>query len=258
MSATISDKRKNVISSIHKSDIFFQAPVDNQPIKIRENFKSQIEFNLNDNPNKQIVKKSNDFIPKFKDENAFSRRIQEVYGSKENVSETSKAYNSNNLPTSSIGHINMNKPNNNTFDRKNFTELSFKEKKILEHNPRLTLDEVKLQVQKNELNRLKNNAERDVEVMTKIGENPKETYYHQQESDIFHCKKPSHKKKNNFSISNKNDIKEKSSLINKKKENDSKVSNDHKKKIPVDSAWSCNLDWKDINGPVYFHRKEQK
>lgn len=259
MSATISEKRKNTISTIHKSDIFFQSPVETQPLKIRENLKSQIEFNLNDAPNKQIKRKDNEFQPKFKDENAFSRRIKEVYGSNENLNNSNRIYDSNNLPTSSIGHISKNKTANNTFDRKDFSELTFKEKKILENNPKLKREEVKLHVQKMELNKLKSNAEKDVDIMSKVGDNSKETYYNHQESNIFNSKKPIRSKMHNYSIANRKDILEKTKLIQdkKNKEKESEI-NDHKKRIPVDSAWSCNLDWKEINGPLYFHRPEAK
>jgi len=254
MSSLTTDKRKGVISNIHKSDIFFQAPAEPQPTKIRENLKSQIEFNLVDGPKKDKKTSELNFKPKFRDENAFSRRVKEFYGATENPS--SGGTEADSLPTSSVGHINAKNTTNNTFDRKGFTNLTFKEKKILETCPQLSPEEVKAHVRKVDIIKSKEQAIKDVELETKKGDNCKSTYYSQQGSDIFNSKK-SHKGKfkNN---SNKEEVKSndvKTGLTG----NNGKGGgfSGFRKNISNESAWSNNLDWKDIDGMLYFHKVDK-
>lgn len=236
MASLVSDKRKEVINNIHKSDIFFTQTTDSQPVKIRENLKSQICFDLQDGPskNKSDSTKSS-FQPKFKDANAFNRRVKEFYG---NVDEES-------IPQSSMGHIAQGKVLNNTFKREDFSSLTVKEKKILEICPQMTKDEVKVHLQRIEMQKEQDQASKFNEIEHKKGENSKQTYFNQQDSNIFNLKK-----KKNYSISNKADLEE-----TVKKE--PKTVKNGKRIISDESAWSSKLNWKEIDSMTYFHKKDR-
>lgn len=187
------------------------------------------------------------FQPKFKDQNAFSRRVKEIYGG-----ENQKVTEEVELPSSSVGHIGIIKEVNNTFDRKDFVNLTFKEKKVLENFPNLTLTEIRQQVKKSDRVKEKDIAHKEVEQKTKQGSSSKSTYYNQLESNIFNSKTAYARKgiKNN-SITCQEDLKKKCENVN----NNDK---DYKKKPTQDSAWTYNLNWKEIDGNLYFHKKDEE
>jgi len=250
----ISDKRKGVITNIHRSDIFFQKQVDNVPMKIRNNQKSNIEFNLVDKPqSSKTTTKKEEFQPKYLNENdnAFKRRIKEVYGSEHYENN----YCNEKLPLSSVGHIQTSKISNNTFDRKDFSQLSGKEKKILENCPGLTSEEVKQQIKKNEKLKNKEIMSKEHEVNQKKGVDSKSTLYSQLDSDIFN-NKPKHKGNANNKANKDKEVKTENEKM--PQQQSEKGINAFKKKLTNDSPWVSGLDWKDINGEVYFHKQYKK
>lgn len=200
---------------------------------------------MEDGPKKE-KKDNTNFQPKFKDENAFGRRVKEFYGG-----ESQKFKEEGEIPTSSVGHIGIKTEVNNTFDRKNFTNLTFKEKKILENFPNLTLTEIRQQAKKGERVKEKELAHKEIEQKTKQGDTSKSTYYNQLESNIFNNKKEYTRKSNKY-----NSITCKEDLIKEESTSNSNVNKDHKKKQTEDSAWSYNLNWKEIDSQLYFHKKE--
>jgi hypothetical protein len=152
------------------------------------------------------------------------------------------------MPVSSVGHINIINEGNNTFDRKNFTQLTFKEKKILENFPNLTLDEIRQQVKVNERLKEKELAYKEIEQKNKQGDSSSSTYYNQLESNIFNKKKDyTRKSKKNNSIACQEELKSKVDLESLKKKE-----SDYKKKLTETNAWSNKLDWKEIDCQLYF------
>ncbi len=130
--------------------------------------------------------------------------------------------------------------------------MTFKEKKVLENFPNLTLTEIRQQVKKSEREKEKNNAHKEIEQKVKQGGSSKSTYYNQLESNIFNSKTVYDRKGNkNNSICCQDDLK-------KKNENEVKTQKDYKKKPSQDSAWTYNLNWKQIDSQLYFHKKDDE
>ena len=155
--------------------------------------------------------------------------------------------------------IDQRKHENNTFDRKDFSGLTTKEKKLLEVSPNLTPDEIKTHLLKVDFDKSKQNAKIENELNSKKGENSRDTYYQHLDSDIFHTQNkvkniPKHAKQKshaNIQVKNTLDQNKNPFIINGKNEKvKSKPTGELK-------GWSCKLDWKDINGAVYFHKKNE-
>ena len=109
--------------------------------------------------------------------NAYDRVVKEFVG---NNKQTQNG--------SSIGHIKNQLSENNTFNRKDFTTLNNKEKKILDNNPNLTQEEIKKRVEQINEKKLREIEDKAKEYQSKIGTNSRETYFNNLNSNIFNSK----------------------------------------------------------------------
>ena len=211
-----------------------------------------------DNPNKDIKTKVNNYFePLYKSDNPYNRYMKEFGSVNYNKNNINNNSNSNlNQPTkNSIGLIsNKRKEENCIVNRKDFSDLNYKEKKIQDLFPYMTNNQVKEFIKKQEENKKKLQKLSKVEENNKKGSNAKESYYRQtMESNVF----DDEDKLINKSFSNNYN-----SYITKKVSNKINLNNNDNNKMKVKpkkdiSSWVNNLDWKNIDSTVYFNNKDK-
>lgn len=253
-SKVISENKKNVVQTIYKSDIFNRDDLQEKPKRVsdilqqvRPNNKSQIEFNLQDKIKNE--KHKDVFTPKYKQEvfNPFERRVKEFYGTEIPSNVNSK---------SSVGHFDKIKSTNNTFKRSEFKDLSYKEKKILENNPELTKDNLKMYVENNDFNKEKAKQSIKNEEENKKGGDCKETYYKQMDSNIFFDNNVIKKtfKRLNSQPDMKKNIEAGTNKINQINQKTEQKDNKIQKNGDI---FSCKLDWKTTDSKLHFNKRSR-
>lgn len=180
------------------------------------------------------------FVPKFASESPYERHLKEFVGS--NISSTE-------VPSSSIGHISTKKVEQNNFDRKQFSNLNYKEKRLLDVSPNLTPDEIQTHIKQTEIQKQNEQINMDKEANSKKGQTARETLQNNLNSDIFGNKK-------------KTNIKPASTQATKPKKEEKKNQNEEKKiksKPKGDlQGWSYNVDWRQIDSQKsYFDKREE-
>lgn len=214
--------------------------------KIRDNLKSQISFNIVDNPNKPTKKKDNNFVPHYANEDPYARHLKEF--NKSNII-THQAKNSlpENIGKNSVGCFTSTlESSNNHFDRKDFVNLSHKEKRLVEFSTNLSTEEIQKRMREVENLKKAQIKNKEKEEKFKKGENAKETYYKQtHSSNIF-----GENKTKNYTVTQKKIEKENKVKV----EEDNKIKGKpHDKNI---TGWVNNLDWKQIDSSIHFHKKD--
>lgn len=203
--------------------------------------KSQIEFNITEtsSQSKHYKNKSEtNFIPKFASESPYERHLKEFVGA---------SIQSNEVPNSSIGHISTKKVEQNNFDRKQFSNLNYKEKRLLDVSPNLTPEEIQTHIKQNEIQKQNEQSKKDKEVNSKKGQTARETLQNNLNSDIFGNKK-------------KNQPGPPQPVKAKKEE---KKNQNEEKKIKSKpkgdlQGWSYDVDWRQIDSQKnYFDKREE-
>lgn len=202
--------------------------------------KSSIEFNIQDNPNK-LTKEKPVFEPKYQVTNAYDKLVKEFVGSNKQTQNGS-----------SIGHIKNQLSKNNTFNRKDFSTLNNKEKKILDNNPNLSQEAIKKRVEQINENKQKEVEDRSKEYQSKVGSNSRETYFNNLNSNIFNCKEREEVNKRFKPQTQTKTIEE------VKGPEESSTENKIKAKPQSDlQGWTNNADWRNANTNNHFNLKEE-
>ncbi len=244
-------RRREVIETIHKSDIFNQEKKpDEQKVrlyysnlnkKIRDNLKSNIVFDIQDS--KKETKPKDSFEPKYQYDNAFNMKLREFGGNDKSSKE--------NPVTSSIGHFKSNQSKlNSQFDRKTFTELSRIERMLIDKNPNLTIREIE-NLGKNIRIKQKEAKKNENDYKSKVGSSARETYYNNLNSNIFNDKK---KKAAAYKpLTNEHEKKKEANLTDKDIDQPNQIKAKPKGEL---SGWVNNLDWREVNTSQHFNIKQ--
>ena len=286
--AEFRQKRKEQIRTLNRSDIFCTAEEtysgkkqqqQSKPRKIRDNFRSNVSFNILDkedtntnntnNFNKNNKSnKSNSFIPSFNADlnNPHARKVKEFY----NTNLLSADYDPNKVKNST-GHIQKSKEKNNP-NRKVFSKLNYKEKKVLETCPHYSHEQIQ-----NHIKTQNNNSEnsRNFNALNSNSNNSKnktskEMFYTNMTSNIFNDKTKDKKNKTFAKFSKNNDKNNKDkdnehlnannriSVVRNPKNNSNTIETEpsHNRNNNNLNCWNAKLDWKEINGELYFHKKK--
>ena len=203
--------------------------------------KSSIEFNIQDNPNK-LTKEKPVFEPKYQMTNAYDKVVKEFVGSNKQIQNGS-----------SIGHIKNQLSENNTFNRKDFSTLNNKEKKILDYNPNLSQEAIKKRVEQINESKQKELDDKSKEYQIKVGSNSRETYFNNLNSNIFNSKERE-KVNKNF----KPQTKETKTKEEVKGQEELSKENTIKAKPQSDlQGWTNTADWRNANTNNHFNLKEE-
>lgn len=122
---------------------------------------------------------------------------------------------------------------------------------MLENNPELTKDNLKMYVEQKDYNKVKEKQNLKIEEDNKKGVDCKETYYKQMDSNIFFKNKEHRTFKR---LNSQPDMKGYKNNEKEKIDPNTNMDNNIKK---VGEIFSCKLDWKTTDSKLHFNKRSR-